>query len=68
MQKGEFIPVKIIWGKDGKGEFLDSASPLILFWLYVKALVMPLERQVLLSLYHAGKFLSPQIWIKNNHH
>lgn len=68
MQKAEFVSVKIILGKAGKGEYLDSASPLIFLWLCVKASVMPLETQDLLRLYHAGKFLPPQIWIKNNHH
>lgn len=60
MQKAEFIPVKIISGKAGKGEYLDIASSLILFWLCVKVSVMPLERQVLLSLYHAI-FTSPKM-------
>lgn len=64
MRKAEFVPVKITLGKAGKREYSESASPLIWFWLWVKSAAMPLERQVLLALYHAGKFLPSQIRIK----
>lgn len=64
MQKAEFLPVKIALGKAGKREYLESVGPLIWLWLWVKSAVMPLERQVLLGLCHAGKFLPSRIRIK----
>lgn len=64
MQKAEFFPVKITLGKAGKREQLESASPLIWLWLWVKSAVMLLERCILLGLHCARKPLPSQIGVK----